>query len=56
MIISNSEEHRKDLTRVSTASSFRPKFERLLQEGKIEQIMNTDPHSKANLFYTVLKI
>ena len=37
----------------ATATSFRPKIERLLQEGKIEYIMNTDPHTKADLYYTV---
>lgn len=25
----------------------------MLQAGKIEQIMNSDPHSKANIYYTV---
>lgn len=34
-------------------TSFRPKLERLIQEGKIDQIMNSDPSSKAHLYYTV---
>jgi hypothetical protein len=51
---SASEEKNIALKKNSTATSFRPKLERLIQEGKIEQILNSDSHSKANLFYTVL--
>jgi hypothetical protein len=37
-------------------TSFRPKLDRLIQEGKIDQIMNYDPSSKAHLYYTVLSL
>jgi hypothetical protein len=37
----------------ATTTSFRPKFERMIQEGKIDLIMNQDPSSKSHLYYTV---
>jgi hypothetical protein len=33
-------------------ASFMPKLERLVQEGKIEQFLNSDKHSKAKLMYS----
>lgn len=55
MIRTSSEERGEagELKKSATMTSFRPKLERLIQEGKIEQIMNQDPSSKAHLFYTV---
>jgi hypothetical protein len=53
LIRTSSEDKNTELKKSSTMTSFRPKLERLIQEGKIECILNSDPHSKANIFYTV---
>lgn len=54
VVRTSSDDRNSQLKKSSTAASFRPKLERLIQEGRIEHLMNQDASSKNNLLYTVL--